>query len=1150
MQNTNPPNDNPTGRLNKRAYQRYVVNLKGQCCQGQTCSQIEIRDFCHGGMHVVYTPTASVMENLVLVPAHGAIITIIFSLPSAPTEMLQAQGRIVRSDLVSLGIAFVQPNYLVLERLMAYARYYQEQKVPFISPDKQQDTAAYEGVAYDVLLKNVRTMTTKPIRTLIDSYLLKQPSVLMEMADKATNITAQNGYFSAIKTFKQQGKTFRTAFLNGMHQVVFSKPANIDQTPGTQEDKLTSETLALVDDDALDDWIARSDISNKAESSYLEELAGIEQRLSLLLGMRIWKQNNPVGPEAFSRIFQDALKGLDISRDTYLLCCKVFRDILINDLGALYQTVNQYLVKHGVLPALQYEIKVEKDTGKPRRRNKPKADIDSAKKFLDALDGSDDGKNLYDLITTLQSIKRGDVDDSHSDRPTISTQKLLGKLSELSRQATSTEVTKTGNGELSSLSLQLLAQLAGGESEYRLDPREAAIMETTGSIYDALYNDEIITSGVKQWLSKIELSLLHEAIRDESVLADKGHVARTFINQLAKLELYNDDGRDYISNSIRRTIEGLLKQVASQSGMDSQLMSSLLKKINALVELQSKAYNDNFSETLERCETQAELPALKLKLSPATLPVPNGFQLQKWRKCIRRIHIGDWILFDAGSRKSTRLKLAWVTDNHDQYVFVNMLGLLEGAISIDHLARLLESDNALFLENVDEPAVDRAQYSMLHKLHSQLMHETTHDQLTALLNRREFEKQMKGELLDNSAAAESNTVCIFDIDYFEIINTTFGYDAGDQLLIEIADFIKQFFSSFSVLGRVGGNEFAVLLTGCSMQQAITIVEKQKDQLSNYRFKFEESSTLVTLSAGIVPINLQQQDVTRLLQTAEAACRLAKSKGLNCMHVVDENDKHIQETKQLMAWASKIDDCLANDNLILRYQPITPIGNDVMEHHSEILLGVTNEDGSLVSPEPFILAAEKYRRMPEIDRWVVKNVFSYLNNNPHVVDTIGGVAVNLSGLSINDESFIPFILEQIALLEISTDYITFEITETAGIESLSSAAEFINTIKKTGCRFSLDDFGTGMSTYSYLKNLPVDFIKIDGSFIRDLETNNSDKAVVRSITEIGHFMGKKIIAECVEKESTIDLLRGMGVDYVQGYAIARPKPLKNLLTESG
>ncbi len=409
---------------------------------------------------------------------------------------------------------------------------------------------------------------------------------------------------------------------------------------------------------------------------------------------------------------------------------------------------------------------------------------------------------------------------------------------------------------------------------------------------------------------------------------------------------------------------------------------------------------------------------------------------------------------------------------------------------------------------------------------------------------------MKGELLDNSAAAESNTVCIFDIDYFEIINTTFGYDAGDQLLIEIADFIKQFFSSFSVLGRVGGNEFAVLLTGCSMQQAITIVEKQKDQLSNYRFKFEESSTLVTLSAGIVPINLQQQDVTRLLQTAEAACRLAKSKGLNCMHVVDENDKHIQETKQLMAWASKIDDCLANDNLILRYQPITPIGNDVMEHHSEILLGVTNEDGSLVSPEPFILAAEKYRRMPEIDRWVVKNVFSYLNNNPHVVDTIGGVAVNLSGLSINDESFIPFILEQIALLEISTDYITFEITETAGIESLSSAAEFINTIKKTGCRFSLDDFGTGMSTYSYLKNLPVDFIKIDGSFIRDLETNNSDKAVVRSITEIGHFMGKKIIAECVEKESTIDLLRGMGVDYVQGYAIARPKPLKNLLTESG
>jgi len=1145
MQNSESPKSDSSAHANNRAYKRYIVNLKGQCCQGQMCSQVEIRDFCLGGMYVVYAISDMASDQLMLAPAQGEIITINFPLPTEPGEIFQVQAQVVRSDMKSLGIAFVEPNYLVLEKVMNYAQHYQEQKVLSRLPNGKEETSAYVSVAYDVLLKNVRAMTLKPIRSLIDSYMQKQLGLLMVMADKSVDISEQNAYFSAIDTFKRQDKQFRTAFLNSMRQIVYSTPANIEQDVQAQEQELSSHGLSLVDDDAIDDWIARSDISDKAESVHHEALVGIEQRLSVLLGMKIWKQNNPVGPEAFSRAFQEALKELNIGKTAYLVCCKTFRDVLKSGLAELYQGINLYLIKHRILPELHYEINVLEDAGKAPRRRKPKADIDSAKEFLDSLD--DDGNNLYELISSLQSIKRDNGAGHSSGQPKISTQQLLGKLSELSQQAP-VEAKASGKGELQSLSLQLLDQLQQNDSEYSLGSRDAAIMEATGSIYDALYKDNIITSGVKEWLSEVELPLLHEAIKDESVLADKGHIARAFINQLAKLELYNDDSRDFISNSVKRTIEGLLKQVADEPGMNQQLMSTLLNKINALVNVQNKAFNDNFSETLEKCDAEAVFPSLKLKQSADELPQPKALSLQEWRKRIRRIKLGDWLLFDAGSHQSNRLKLAWVSENHDQYVFVNMLGLMEGAIGVDELARLLDSGAALFLDDVEEPAVDRAQYSMLHKLHSQLMHETSHDQLTGLLNRREFEQRMNAELVDNDAVAESNTICIFDIDYFEVVNSTFGYDAGDRLLLEIAEFMEEFFADFSVLGRVGGNEFAVLLTDCSLSQASAIVEKQKDQLANYRFQYEQDSTMVTLSAGIVAVDLQRQDIPRLLQTAEAACRLAKSKGVNCMHVVEVDDSRIEESKQIMLWASKIDDSLVNDSLVLRYQPITPIGDDdTAAHHSEILLGVSDENGSLVSPEPFILAAEKYRRMPDIDRWVVNNVFAYLNAQPHVVETIGGVAVNLSGLSINDESFIPFILEQIDKLKVSTDYITFEITETAGIESLSSAAEFINEIKKTGCSFSLDDFGTGMSTYTYLKNLPVDFIKIDGSFVRDIETNDSDRAVVKSITEIGHFMGKKIIAECVEKESTIDLLRTMDVDYVQGYAIARPKPLKSLFS---
>ncbi len=1127
------------GGANNRSYKRYIVNLQGQICQSQQNSSVEIRDFCLGGMYVAYASTETDLDKLVLAPAMGDVITIQFSLPIEPEEILQVQGRVVRSDLTSLGISFVQPNFLVLEKVIAYAREYQEQEALSTLSDHGGDTATYGGLAYDVLLKNVRTLTLKPIRVLIDSYMEKQISVLMDMADKSVNITEQNAYFSTIEIFKKHGKQFRATFLKGMHQTVYSTPANIDQDLGTQVSELSSSGLSLVDDEAMDDWIARSEISDKAESAHLEALAGIEQRLSLLLGMKIWKQNNPIGPEAFSHAFQVALKDMDIDKSAYLVCCKIFRDVLREGLTELYQTINDYLIKNRILPELQYKIKVSEDAGTSPRR-KSKNDIDSAREFLDTLD-SDGGNNLYDLISSLQSNKHKNKTDGTSDRRSFSTQQLIGKLSEIAQQEPS-DVAKDG---LTSRSLQLLEQLEQGDGEFQLGPREAAIMETTGSIYDALYKDDIITPGVKEWLSDVEMPLLQEAIKDESVLADKGHIARAFINQLSKLELYNDDSRDFISNSVKRTIEGLLKQIGEQPGMNEQLMSSLLNKINALVNIQDKAYNDNFSESLELCESEIALPTLKLKLLPDEFPMPMELQLREWRKRIRRIKVGDWILFNASSHESSRMKLAWISENFDQYVFVNMLGLMEGTIGVDDMARLLNSGAAMFLEDAEEPAVDRAQYSMLHTMHSQLMHETTHDQLTGLFNRREFEKQMKEELVETADVSRSNIICIFDVDYFEVVNSTYGYEAGDQLLVEIGDFIKEFFKGFGLYGRVGGNQFAVLLTDCSTQQAIDIVDMQKEQFSHYRFKFEESSTMVTLSAGVVAIDLERQEIPRLLQTAEAACRLAKSKGVNCMHVVEVDDDQIQENKVLMAWASKIDDSLTNDSLVLRYQPITPVCDSTLLSHSEILLGVTDESGSLVSPEPFILAAEKYRRMPEIDRWVVKNIFSFLNENPGVIDTIGGVAVNLSGLSVNDESFVPFILEQLEQLNVSTDYITFEITETAGIESLSSAAEFINEIKKTGCSFSLDDFGTGMSTYSYLKNLPVDYIKIDGSFVRDIENNDSDKAVVKSITEIGHFMGKKIIAECVEKESTIDLLRNLDVDYVQGYAISKPKLLKML-----
>ena len=493
-----PPGGN-AGYNNKRAYNRYILNLKARYCWEQTCTEVVIRDFCLGGMYLLHTASEEMSEQLMLGPSIGDVIAVRFSLPTSADEEIELYARVVRSDLNSLGISFVQPNFILIEKVLNYALQNQEQQSAATLPGDKIGASGYSGLDRETLLKNVRTITLKPIRTVIDRFLKKQGDVLFDMAEQSTDISEQNAYFAAISTFSNQGGQFKNAFLKSMRGSVYSAPENIDQVASDEGRKLSSNELSLVDDDAIDDWIARSEIADKVESSHHEALVGIEQRLSILMGIKIVKQNNPIGPESFSRAFQEALQLLDMSKAAYLACCKIFRDVLREGLGGLYKSVNDYLIKNNILPELHYEIKVQQDTGKPAKRKKPKIDIDldDADELVDIVE-TDDGHNIYDLISTLQTIKHENMVDSSSQRSSISADQLISKLSDLVHHGLPSLEKQPAQGDVESVSLQLLKQLEQGDSDVELGPREAAIMETTGSIYDALYKDDIITSGVKE----------------------------------------------------------------------------------------------------------------------------------------------------------------------------------------------------------------------------------------------------------------------------------------------------------------------------------------------------------------------------------------------------------------------------------------------------------------------------------------------------------------------------------------------------------------------------------------------------------------------------------------------------------------------------
>ncbi len=1126
----------PQTESNKRAHTRYTLKLPATLTRALPSQQrVEIYDFCIGGMYLVTDHMGTHSTPM----SHHEVIDINFILPDNPSHSHHLQARVIRVTNNSLGVAFLNPNKTALQSILNYAVAQQPAATPPVTtPPGHKADDSYTEIAA-LLMKNMQDV--------IDRYLLKQEQALMSLAQHAHAHIQQGSYFSAIEQFNGPArKQFKSDFLTTLEQALADRSTRPTAQAQPTKSLEQAKDLSLVNDDELNDWIARSDIASKIESRYHQELVGIEQRLTQLLGYTISASNNPMGPESISNAYQGALKSLALNHEVYLVCCRIFRDTLSDGMGPVYQQISQRMIALGLPSEISYSIKKTTEST-PQNPTNSAHEATPEKRKNDPQ--TEESEELYNLISTLQFLHQTTQKEHaahHQEGHHYSPQELIETLGKLDLNQPSASQAAPTKSIQNSITLQLLQEIESRQDGKTLSPEEMRVMETTGTLYEEMYQDNQITDGVKEWLGKLELPMLDEALQNDAILYDSDHLARRFINKLTQLEYYNDQELDTLKGSLRKNIENMLQQLSQQRSMEPVLVTQLLEKVESLLHVQDNAYQHNINDALQACSDHTTLPSLQINSLSIQNPDTDEEQLKEWRRRIRRMKRGGWVLFDAGDSNAKRLCLVWISDDFTDYAFVNLKGQMQGTIKVDILALQLYSGAAVVLDNADDSAFDRAQYSMLQKLNEKLLHETTHDALTGLVNRREFEKSLKQ--LHPTPSDNPDILCYYDLDYFDVINNSFGYEAGDKLLIEVAKIFEKVLAERGLLARVGGNEFALLLKEFTVDEALAITKQFKDALKAYQFIYEESKSAVSFCSGVVPINLQQHEATRLLQTAEAACRLAKGKGVNQLHVIQADDHDLKKSNLVIYWASKIDDKLNSNGLMLRYQPIVPITDKTLRPHAEILLGITDQTGSLVSPEHFILAAERYRRMPEIDRWVICNVLKFFKNNPSHLERLGGIAINLSGLSVNDDNIIPFIMDQLKASQLPTSQICFEITETAGIESLSGAAEFINEIKQCGVSFSLDDFGTGMSSYAYLKNLPVDYIKIDGSFVRDIINNKSDHAMVKSVTEIGHFMDKKIIAECVESNASLEVLRQIGVDYAQGYAIQRPQLIDSLHTK--
>ncbi len=430
-------------------------------------------------------------------------------------------------------------------------------------------------------------------------------------------------------------------------------------------------------------------------------------------------------------------------------------------------------------------------------------------------------------------------------------------------------------------------------------------------------------------------------------------------------------------------------------------------------------------------------------------------------------------------------------------------------------------------------------------IEEKLSHQVSHDALTGLINRPEFEQRTNRLLSTIQKDKAEHAMCFLDLDQFKIINDTCGHVAGDELLRQLGKLLQNTVRKRDTLARLGGDEFGVLMEHCSLDQAHRVADSILEAIKGYQFSWEGEIFRIGVSIGLIAITEATGNFTDLFKQSDAACYLAKELGRNRIHVYHPDDAELAVRYGEMQWLGRIHHALDENRFSLYAQPIVSLDSGDLKHY-ELLVRMLGEGDEIIPPGAFLPAAERYNLIEKLDAWVVERAISLMASHSVFIEQVNFISINLSGQSVANAQFMLLVIAQISESNIDASKICFEVTETAAISNLSAATTFIATLKDLGCRFALDDFGSGFSSFGYLKNLPVDYLKIDGMFVKDIVDDPIDHAMVKSINEIGHVMGMKTIAEFVENDAINNKLIKIGVDYAQGYGIGKPQPFDDIL----
>ncbi len=677
---------------------------------------------------------------------------------------------------------------------------------------------------------------------------------------------------------------------------------------------------------------------------------------------------------------------------------------------------------------------------------------------------------------------------------------------------------------------------------------DGIVVEIVSKLLDGMLDDPLVKPEIRHCIRRLAIPLVKVALQDGFFFfANQEHPARLALNRLGSLEP-SIIGAD----RWRATIDPLMDRVVAESDqggavdgfiLRQSVFSEVLPQLDEIFAEQRRRYDENVANVVREQSKQQTLLDSLLATTSATdnteaqARLNPPLELQRWLARVDQLQAGDVVYRRRRESRTEKLSLATVSDDHGKYLFVDAAGNKADTVTRQELAMQFRRGELWMIDASKSPIVERSLFQLLNGLHSRIVHQVSIDEASGLLNRKGLAARVEHASDAAVNMGSSHALCILELDALGAIVQTCGQSVASELLRKFVRVLEIHVRAKGIAARLQAGRFAVLLHNCSVESATAVMEGLRAEMETSQCKWHQENFRLTIGVGVAPIDAHSVGVSALFDAADEAYGQARAAGGNCVQIFE--NPHSQRESRAAA-GSLVNSVFANDGLQLRCQLVTPIGADGSAlRHYELLLGVKNARGETTLPGEFLRAAQADNRMPEVDRWVIQTALRWMADNPARVDQVDGYSINLSASTLADEGLVDYVRGVIAEAHVSPGKILFEITEGSAIDSSPVGVNFIHAMKDYGCRFSLDKFGSGEASLAHLEALPIDFVKIDGSLVRDIASDARDLMVVRSLNEIGHFLGKKTVAECVESQEVLMRLRQLGVDYAQGFSIEKP-----------